>query len=141
MRFMVLSGFKIGGEVAAVFLAGVCAAAFGSELAARVLPAFAGVVPMETELRELAPDLLGGLLGERDPDPLADNLGQIVLGRHPTPEQVQNAVGRKRAVFLALLVVHIRKYAGRLGLLWCRGCGLRCGCLALGHGRGLFLDG
>ena len=102
-----------------VFLAGVLAAAVGGELAARVLPAFAGIVPMEAELGQLAAHLLGGLIGERDPNPLADNLGQGVLGRHPTAEQLKDAVGRKRAVFFALLVVHIRKYAGRLGLLWC----------------------
>jgi len=43
------------------------AAAFGAELAAGVLPALAGVIPVEAELRELAADRLGGLLGERDP--------------------------------------------------------------------------
>jgi hypothetical protein len=104
----------VGGEAAAVFLAGVFMAALGGELAARVLPAFAGVVPMETELRELAANLFGGLLGERNPNPLAYNFGQVVLGGHPTAEKVKHLVGRQGAVRLALGEVHIGEYAGCL---------------------------
>ena len=110
----------VGGEMAAVFLAGVCAAAIGGELAARVLPALAAVVPMESELRQLAAHLLGRLVGESDPDPFADNLGKLVLAGHPTAEKLKDAVRGESAVCLALGIVHIRKYAGRLGLL-CNG--------------------
>ena len=101
-----------GGKAGAVTLAGIYAAAFGAELAAGVLPTLAGVVPMEPELRELAADGLGGLLAERNPDPLADNLGEAELLGQPLAEQLQNVVGRQRAVFVALLEVHIGEYAG-----------------------------
>jgi hypothetical protein len=71
-------GFEVGGKVAAVLLPGVGSAAFGGELAARVLPTLAGIIPVKAELRQLAAHGLGGLLGEGDPNPLADNLGQVV---------------------------------------------------------------
>ncbi len=82
--------------MAAVFLAGVLAAAFGGELAAGVLPALAGVVPVEAELRELAAQLLGGRLGEGDPDPLADNFGEVVSLGNPLAEQVETCRWRGR---------------------------------------------
>ena len=129
-------GFEVCGEPAAVLLPGVGSAAFGDELAAGVLPAFAGIIPMEAELRELAADGLGGLLGERHPNPLADNLGEAVHVRQPLAEQVQNAVGGEGAILIALLEVHIRKYAGRLGLL-CRSgfTGVWCVSLRCSSGR------
>ena len=40
------------------------------------------------------------LLLERHPNPLADNLGEAVHLGQPLAEQVQDAVGRERAVFL-----------------------------------------
>ena len=112
-------GFEVGGKVAAVLLPGVGSAAFGGELAARVLPAFAGIIPVKAELGELAADGLGGLLGERHPNPLADNLGQVVRLGQPLAEKVENLLGSKSAILFALLEIHIREYAGRLGLL-CR---------------------
>ena len=39
---------------------------------------------------ETAADLLGGLLGEGDPNPLADNLGEVVGGGQPLAEKVEN---------------------------------------------------
>jgi hypothetical protein len=105
----------------AVTLAGVLAGTFGAELAAGVLPTLAGVVPMETELGKLAAHGLGGLLGERNPDPLADNLGKLVLAGQPLAEKLKHAANRESAILFALLEIHIRKYAGRFGLLGCVG--------------------
>ena len=49
-----------------------------TELAARVLPCLALTIPMETKLRELLPNLGGGLLLELNPNPLPDYLGQTI---------------------------------------------------------------
>ena len=73
---------------------------------------------MEAELRELAADGLGGLLGERHPNPLADNLGEVVRLGQPLAEKVENLVGSEGAILLALLEVHIRENAGGLPALW-----------------------
>jgi hypothetical protein len=58
---------------------------------------------------KLAADLLGGLLGEGDPNPLADNLGQVVHHGQPLTEKVENPICGESAIFLALLVVHLRE--------------------------------
>jgi hypothetical protein len=88
--------------VAAVFLAGIGAAALGGELAAGVLPKLAGVVPMEAELGELAADFLGRRFGEGDQNPLANDFSQGDLVREPLPEEVQNLVGGEGTILLAL---------------------------------------
>ena len=94
---------------AAVFLAGIGATALGGEFAAGVLPALAVVVPVEAELGKLAADFLGRRLGEGDPNPLADDLGEVELFGEPLPEEVQDLVGGEGAVLLALLEVDVRK--------------------------------
>lgn len=96
-----------GGHVAAVFFAGVLVGA-GAELAARVLPAFADVVPVESELGELSAELLGGLLGEGDPDPLAYYFGKLVGLGKPLAKHSQDFIGGESAVGLALFEVHVR---------------------------------
>ncbi len=57
-----LGGDAVGGEVGRVLVAGVLLAA-GKGLTARVLPAFAGVIPVKAKLREVGAELLNGLLG------------------------------------------------------------------------------
>ena len=100
--------------MAAVLLAGVLAAAFGGELAAGVLPALPGIIPVEANLGEASADSLGGLLGEGDPNPLADNLGEIV-GRRIPPLKVREHLGHgQSAAALALGVVDVRQDAGVL---------------------------
>src|SRR5512137_2225724 len=96
-------GFEFGGRMAAVFRARVLAAAFGGELAAGVLPALAVVIPVEAELGELAADFLGRRFREGNPNPLADDLGEVELVGQPRPEEVQDLVGGEGAVLLALL--------------------------------------
>ena len=111
--------------MAAVFLAGVGSAAFGGELAARMLPALASIIPVEANLRETGADVLDGLIGEGDPNPLADNLGEFVNLGVPPAKVREHLGGREGAAFLPLLRVHIREYAG--GLFRCRCCrGLLC---------------
>jgi hypothetical protein len=67
-----------------------------------VLPAFAGVVPVEAELGKLAADLLGRGLGEGDPDPLANYFGQVVLSRQEFTNEVEDLVGGESAILVAL---------------------------------------
>jgi hypothetical protein len=95
--------------MAAVFLAGVGATALGGELAAGVLPALAVVVPVEANLREASPDILGGLLGEGDPDPSANNLSEGKGLGIPPAQVFQDLSGGERAAFQADFVVHKRE--------------------------------
>ncbi len=80
-----LGGDLVGGEIGGVLFPRLLLAA-GQGLAARVLPAFASIVPMEAKLREVGADLLSGLLGEGDPNPLANDFGEFVLAGHPALE-------------------------------------------------------
>ena len=49
-----------------------------AELAARVLPRLALTIPVETKLRELLPNLGGGLLLEVNPNPTANDFRQAI---------------------------------------------------------------
>ncbi len=75
--------------------------------AAGVLPAFAGVVLVEAKLGKVGADALGGLFGEGDPDPFADDFGELVFARHPTLEDGQDLFGRELAVEGALGVIDV----------------------------------
>ena len=110
-------GFEVGGGVGAVGHARVASAALDGELAAGVLPAFAGVVPMEAKLADGAADLLGRLRAERDPEPFADDFGQRQEFGETLTEHAQDFVGGEGPVSVPLLEVHIRKNPlGRFGL-------------------------
>lgn len=63
---------------------------------------------MESELGELSAELLGRLLGEGDPDPLADYFGKGVGLGKPLAKHSQDFIGGERAVGLALFEVHVR---------------------------------
>jgi hypothetical protein len=55
-----LSGvLYVGGEIAAVFLAGIERSGVFANRTARVLPGLAGIVPMETKLRKCRGDFAG----------------------------------------------------------------------------------
>ena len=56
---------------------------------ARVLPAFTGVVPMETKLREVSAHAFGGRFGKGNPDPFSNYFGMCVLGGKPAFEFLQ----------------------------------------------------
>jgi hypothetical protein len=75
-------------------------------LSARVLPAFAGVVPMETKLRKVGAYGLGGLFGKGDPDPLANYFGQFVLFGHPAAEFFEDFFDGQFPVEIALGKIH-----------------------------------
>ena len=98
--------------MAAVFGPRIGAAAFGGELAAGVLPALAVVIPVEAELGKLAADFLGRRFGERNPDPLANDLSQVELLGEPLAEEVQDLVGGERTILLPLLEVHVGEDPG-----------------------------
>ena len=70
------------------------ACATQTECAARVLPRLPLTVPMETKLRQLLPQSRGGLLLELNPNPLADNLGEIKQVGIYCVQQGQNLVSR-----------------------------------------------
>ena len=92
-RARLVSGrLHVGGKVGGILLAGVARGAFG-ESAARVLPDLPLVVPVETELGELARNLAGLLVGELNPDPLADDLGQLKEAGRFLLEQLNDTLG------------------------------------------------
>jgi len=116
----VLSG--LGCWAGGVFLAGIEGAAVIGEGAARVLPGFAFVVPVEPELGELRAEHLVRLFGEGDPHPAAHDLGKLEGCRSVLAEEVKDLISRKRTVGIPIGVVHERKNAGARGNRgrWCR---------------------
>ena len=95
---MLLTGrLHIGGKVGGILLAGVARGAFG-ESAARVLPDLPLVVPVEPKLGELARNLAGLLVGELNPDPLANDLGQLQEAGRFLLEQHQDPLGGQLAI-------------------------------------------
>src|ERR1041384_6960399 len=134
-------GHLVGGEVGAV-LGGGGGGAAGGELAAGVLPCLPLVVPMEAKLRERAGHLAGLLVGELDPHPLADNLGEAEKLRRLSAEQLQHPVGGKLAILAALLEVERRQGRTRGGRCRCDGgCGGDLGGSLNGRGCGGGLGG
>ena len=71
-----------------------------AELAARVLPRLPLTIPMETKLRELLPNLGGGLFLELNPNPLPDYLGQTIRCGQLLVQKGQHLGRRQRAVLL-----------------------------------------
>ena len=117
-----LGGDAVGGEIGCVFLAGVLLAA-GKGLAARVLPAFAGVIPMKAKLREVGAEFLNRLLGEGNPNPLANYFGEFVRAGHPLAEGVEDFFNRELAVAVAFLEIHVGPYRFLRGGWGCCFCG------------------
>ena len=88
-----------------ILLAGV-AGTGEAELAARVLPTLAGAVPVKAKLGQRLADGLRRLLGEGNPNPLADNLGKLPQAVVLLLEQSQNFFGGQGAVVLPRLGVN-----------------------------------
>src|ERR1041384_5499821 len=111
-------GHLVGGEVGAVLGAGIGGAA-GGELAAGVLPCLPLGIPMETKLRERGGHVAGLFFRELNPNPLADNLGDLEEAGLLGAEQVEDAVGGKLPMLTALGEVE-RRQRGPLRC-WCDG--------------------
>ena len=122
------------GAVAGILLVGVGVAA-QAELAAGVLPGLAVTIPMEAKLGQLLPNLGGGLLGEANPNPFADDFREAVNIGEGGQQGVQHFGCRQRAVLLPRF--RINREAVVLLSHW-RGCGrfFRCG---LGRRLGLMM--
>src|ERR1039458_9436876 len=117
----------IGGKVARIFFVRVLETA-QAERAARVLPCLALAVPMETKLRQNLPQLRRGRLAERNPNPLADNLGEIEQTRIGIFQKLQDFRSGQGAVFLPRLGVNrqTRIFFVRAGLANGRNCAWCC---------------
>src|SRR5689334_4184719 len=81
------------------------------EHAARVLPRLAAAVPMKAKLRKLGGDLLLLRLGERDPNPLAHDFGQLEGVLQTAMQEIQDLLSRKQAVRLPLTVIDVKQPA------------------------------
>ena len=116
-----------GGVITGILLVRVLRAA-QAELAARVLPRLALAIPMETKLRELLPNLGGGLFLELNPNPLPDYLGQAIGGGQLLVQKGQHLRRRQCAIGFPCFRINRRQVAVPLtGIfpLW-RGCAFRC---------------
>src|SRR4051812_30398085 len=82
-------GGDAGREKGAVFFAGLFLTA-GEGFAARVLPDFAGIIPVKAKLAEVGADAFNGRFRERNPNPFANYFGKGVLGRHPAAERFED---------------------------------------------------
>ena len=86
-----------GGVVAGIFFVRVACTA-QAELAARVLPRLPFTIPMETKLRQLLPNLGGGLFFELHPNPAAHHFRQAIRGGQLLMQKVQDLRRRQRAI-------------------------------------------
>ena len=75
---------------------------------ARVLPAFPGVVPMETKLREVTPYPFGRWFGKGNPNPFANYFGKLVLLGHPAAEFFEDLLNGKFPVEIAFGKIDVR---------------------------------
>ena len=79
---------------------------------------------METKLRQLLPQLRRGRLAELNPNPFADNLGEIEQTRIAGFQKLQNFRSGQCPVFLPRLGVNRQPIVFLPGLRW-RNCALR----------------
>ncbi len=89
----------VGGEIRAVFAARVLGVRGKRRTrSARVLPDAAALIPMESE----TPKRIGhrALIGEFEPNPFPDNLGQFILLRQLCPQQLQDPLRGQFAVVI-----------------------------------------
>ena len=113
MRFPILAALLgCDGRPDLIFRAGLLRAT-GQGFAARVLPAFAGVVPMKAKLRQVGSDAFKRLLGEGDPAPTANDFGEFVLARHPAFEKGKNTVNGQLSIAFAFGEVDVRAGSAR----------------------------
>ena len=116
-----LSGcFFIRREIARILFVRVLETA-QAERSARVLPRLTLTIPMETKLGQLLPQLRRGCLSERNPNPSADNLGEIEQTRIAGFQKLQNFRDRQCPVLFPCLAINGQAIV-RLGCWRCR-CG------------------
>jgi len=89
----------IGGKVGTVSAAGVEIDGI-RDLAARVLPQLAAVVPMEAKLGQFSGNLAWLLAVELNPNPLPNYFCQFPKAGRLRPQQVQHSFQRQTAVIL-----------------------------------------
>ena len=85
-------GPHVSREVGGILGAGVALGTLGQS-SARVLPNLPLVVPMKPKLGETCRNLTRLLLLELNPNPLADNLGQLKEARCLALQQLDDALG------------------------------------------------
>ena len=127
LRFPLVQGGGGGRKPNPIFFAGFFLSP-GKGFAARVLPAFAGVVPMETKLREVGADAFNRGFREGNPNPFANYFGKGVLVRQPAAEHFEDFFNRQFSVVVAFRKIHVRFCGFLRGRLGGGGCGrsLRC---------------
>ena len=108
MATLLSDEFQVGGKVTAVFDPGVAGAA-QSDGAARVLPALADSVPMKAKFRQRHRHFTRLLLGEGDPDPLANDFGHFPKARRLGAQQSQKSRRGQGAVLATLLKADARQ--------------------------------
>src|SRR5215469_7413575 len=74
-----------------------------------MLPTLAGVVPVEAKLRQLLANLGGGNLAKLNPNPLANNLGNVKKARRFLPQQSQQIFCFQCSVCVAQSKVNLRQ--------------------------------
>jgi hypothetical protein len=80
-----------------------------------MLPSLAGIVPMETKLRQDTSNVFGLLIRELNPNPLADDLGHGKEARRVIVEQLQQFLGRERAIISPQGEIDLRKVSRAQG--------------------------
>jgi len=111
-----VDGLDLGGGSAAIPAAGVVTGGSASIISAWVLPRLAGFIPAKAKSGQGAGYLAGLLLGEGNPNPLANYLGDLPQVRGFVVEQLQELRGGQLAVGLSADVIQLRQLACRAGV-------------------------
>ena len=94
-----LCGQNIGGKIGAILGAGVGGmSAERVEAAARMLPDTTPFVPMEAQRPKQRGQIRFARGRDIEPNPFADNLGNLVLSRQPRPQIIQDGFCRQPAI-------------------------------------------
>ena len=101
MLIVLSSGLQVGGKIGAILVARVGGMdAERVELAARMLPDTAPLIPVEAQSPKQTGQIRLPRWRDIEPNPFADNLGDFVLPRQSCPQIVQNRFGGQATVGL-----------------------------------------
>ncbi len=81
---------------------------------------------MKPKLRKLGGGLLILRLREGNPNPLANDFGQLIRTGQTALQQIENLLSRQLAIRLPLLAVNVKKSTRLCRCLWCCRYRLRC---------------